>query len=84
MARRMLNEKELPNIFWVEAENTTMFVQNWLPTNVLEDKTPFEAWYRFKPSLSFLKVFGCVCFVHISQVKRDKLETKATTGIFVG
>ena len=48
------------------------------------DKTPFEAWYGYKPSLTFLKVFGCVCFAHVPQVKRDKLDKKATPGIFVG
>lgn len=47
-------------------------------------KTPFEASYGYKPSLSFLKVFGCVCFGHVPQVKRDKLDKKAISGIFVG
>jgi hypothetical protein len=50
----------------------------------LKDKTPFEAWYGYKPSLTFLKVFGCVCFAHVPQVKRDKLDKKAIPGIFVG
>ena len=50
----------------------------------MEDKTPFEAWYGYKPSLSFLKVFGCVCFAHVPQVKRDKLDKKAIPGVFVG
>jgi len=50
----------------------------------LEDKTPFEAWYGYKPTLSFLKVFSCLCFVHIPQVKRDKHDKKAIPGIFVG
>ena len=55
MARCMLHEKELPKIFWAEATNTTVFMQNRLPTKALKDKTPFEACYGFKPSLSFLK-----------------------------
>jgi len=38
----------------------------------------------YKPSLNFLKVFGCVCFVHVPHVKRDKLDKKAIPGIFVG
>jgi len=84
MARCMLHEKELPKTFWAEAANTTVFLQNRLPTKALKDKTPFEAWYGYKPSLTFLKVFGCVCFVYIPQVKRDKLDKKATPGIFVG
>ena len=62
MARCMLHEMELPKTFWAEATNTAIFMKNWLPTKALNDKTPFEAWYGFKPSLTFLKVFGCVFF----------------------
>ena len=29
-------------------------------------------------------MFGCVCFVHVPQVKRDKLDKKAIPSIFVG
>ena len=84
MERCMLHKMELPKTFWAEEANTVVFVQNQLPTKALEDKTPFEAWYGFKPSLNFLKVFGCVCFVHIPQVKRDKLDKKAIPDIFIG
>ena len=84
MARCMLHEKELPKQFWAEAANTTVFIQNRLPTKALQDKTPFEAWYEYKPSLTFLKVFGCVCFAHVPKVKRDKLDKKALLSIFVG
>ena len=84
MARCMLHEKNLPKVFWAEAANTAVFLQNRLPTKLLAEKTPFEVWYNYKPSLSFLKVFGSTCFVHIPQIKRDKLDKKAMQGIFVG
>ena len=84
MARCMLHEKNLPKVFWAEAANTTVFLQNRLLTKLLAEKTPFEVWYNYKPSLSFLKVFGSTCFVHIPQIKRDKLDKKAMQGIFVG
>jgi hypothetical protein len=84
MARCMLHEKNLPKVFWAEAANTAVFLQNRLSTKLLAEKTPFEVWYNYKPSLSFLKVFGSTCFVHIPQIKRDKLDKKAMQGIFVG
>jgi len=84
MARCMLHEKELPKEFWAEAANTAVFLQNRLPSKALKDKTPFEAWHGYKPSLTLLKVFGCVCFAHVPQVKRGKLDKKAIPGIFVG
>jgi len=79
----MLREKELPKKFWVETANITSFLQNQLPTKVMEDKSSLEAWCGYKHSLSFLKVFGCVCFIHVPQVKHDKLDKKAILGIFM-
>ncbi|KAA3487962.1 pleiotropic drug resistance protein 3-like [Gossypium australe] len=55
-----------------------------LPTKTVEKKTPFEAWYGFKPSVSHLKVFGCTCFVHVLEEKRSKLESRSQPGRFVG
>ena len=84
MARCLLHDKDLPKKFWAEAASTSVFLLNRLPTKALSKSTPFEAWYGFKPKLMNLKVFGCLCFSYIPQVKRDKLDKKAEAGIFVG
>lgn len=84
MARCLLHDKGLPKKFWAEAANTAVFLQNRLPTKALQRRTPFEAWYGYKPELLNLKTFGCLCFSHIPHVKRDKLDKKAESGIFVG
>ena len=65
MTRCMLHEKNLFKSFWDEAANTTIFIQNRLPTTTVKDKTPFEAWYGYKPSLNFLKIFVCLCFTYV-------------------
>lgn len=63
MSRCLLFEKKLPNQLWVEATNTFVYLLNRLPTKAMKDMTPFEGWFGFKPSVSHLKVFGCVlCF----------------------
>jgi hypothetical protein len=31
-----------------------------------------------------LKIFGCICFTHVPQVKRDKLDKKSEPGVFIG
>ncbi|KAL4019983.1 hypothetical protein IC575_018747 [Cucumis melo] len=83
MTRCMLHEKSLPKKFWARRKYT-VFLQNRLPTKALKEKTPFEAWYGYKPSLKFLKVFGCLCFTHVPQSKRDKLDRRASPGVFIG
>jgi len=84
MTRCMLHEKHLPKRFWAEAASTAVFLQNRLPSRSVKDKTPYEAWYGHKPSLQFLRIFGCLCFSYIPQVKRDKLDKKAVPDIFIG
>ena len=61
MARCLMIQKNLPKALWAEAVNTANYIQNRLPTKALDQKTPFEAWFGFKPSLAHLKVFGCIC-----------------------
>ena len=62
MTRCLLHEKGLPKKFWAEAANTAVFLLNILLTKALQKKTPFEAWFGYKPLLLNLKTFGCLCF----------------------
>nr|KYP39287.1 Retrovirus-related Pol polyprotein from transposon TNT 1-94 [Cajanus cajan] len=72
--------------FWAEVAHTIVFLQNRLLTynQVVKDRTPYEAWYGHKPSLNFLKIFGCLCFTHVSQSKHNKLDKRASLDIFIG
>ena len=84
MARSMLKEKGLPNTFWAEAVYTAVYILNRCPTKSVKDKTPIEAWNGKKPSAKHLRVFGSICYIHIPDVKRHKLEDKTIRGIFLG
>ncbi|CAL2254986.1 unnamed protein product [Prunus armeniaca] len=84
MARSMIFEKGLPNTFWAEAVYIAVYLLNRCPTKALQNKTPIEAWSNIKPSAKHLKVFGCICYVHIPKEKRHKLEEKSEVGIFLG
>lgn len=37
-----------------------------------------------KPLVKHLKVFGCICYVHVPAARRHKLEEKAEKDIFMG
>ena len=79
-----MSSNQLPKKFWVEVAHTSVFLLNRLPIKALQQKTPFEAWYDYKPWLKILKTFGCLCFSYIPHVKRDKLDKKAEARIFIG
>ncbi|CAL8132132.1 unnamed protein product [Prunus armeniaca] len=84
MAKAMLHEKGLPYYLWAEAVHTAVYLLNRCPTKALGDKTPFEAYSGRKPGLAHLKIFGCLCYVHIPSEVRQKLDAKSTKSIFVG
>jgi len=83
IVRCMLHEKGLPKEYWAETANTAVFLLNQLPTKTVNGKTSFETCYGYKPYLKIFKVFGCLCFTYVPQIKRDKLDKKAEPGIFV-
>ncbi|XP_057996597.1 uncharacterized protein LOC131175917 [Hevea brasiliensis] len=84
MAKCMLKMKGLPKEFWAEAEYTAMYLLNRLPSRSVEGKTPIEAWLKTKPSTKHLRLFGFICYIHIPDAKRVKLDDKAELGIFLG
>ncbi|KAG8491981.1 hypothetical protein CXB51_015331 [Gossypium anomalum] len=84
MAKYLLFESKVPSKFWAETTNTSVYLLNKLPTTAVNDKTPFEVWHDLKPTVSHLKVFGCVCYTLIPAEKRTKLDKKSMPGIFVG
>ena len=80
----MLHHAGLPLQFWAEACSTAVYVHNRSPTVALKDKTPYECLTGAKPDVSHLKVFGCVCYVHIPDNVRKKLYVKAYKAVFTG
>ena len=83
-ARSMIKGKNLSNGFWAEAISTVVYLKNRSPTKILENKTPFEAFYGYKPEVSHLKIFGSKAFSHIPKEDRRKLDAKAIKCIFIG
>ena len=64
--------------------DTTCYLVNQPPTSALIDKTPQEVWTGKKPSIKYLKVFGCDAYVHVPKEKRSKLDNKGKKCIFIG
>nr|GEY37939.1 putative Gag-Pol polyprotein, identical [Tanacetum cinerariifolium] len=45
--------------------------------------TPYEAWSGNKPSVSHLRIFGCICHVLVTS-QRHKLDSKSQKHVFIG
>ncbi|GKB17600.1 zinc finger, CCHC-type containing protein [Tanacetum coccineum] len=46
--------------------------------------TPYELWYKKRPNLSYLRVWGCRAVVRLTDPKRKTLGEKGIKCIFVG
>ena len=55
-----------------------VFILNRAPTKALTGKTPFEAWYGRKPSLSFHQTFDCIGHVKKTKPILTKLEDRCS------
>ncbi|KAI3669642.1 hypothetical protein L6452_40952 [Arctium lappa] len=83
-ARSMLSDSHLPTQFWAEAVNTACFTQNRSLIIKRFGKTAYELFVGRKPSISFLHIFGCQCFILNNRDQLGKFDPKADDGIFLG
>ena len=64
--------------------STTTYLLNRCPTKRLKEKVPEEVWFGRKPLVSHLRIFGSLCYKHIADAKRRKLEDKSEPMILIG
>ena len=81
MVRSMMTRTDLPISLWGYALETAVFLLNRLPLKAVE-KTPYELWTGKRPSLSFLKIWGCEAYV--KRQASDNLASKFDKCLFVG
>ena len=63
---------------------TAAFVINRIPQSRLVFVSPFEKLWKMKPTVSYFRVFGCVCYVFVLNHLRSKFDKKVVRYIFVG
>ena len=83
-ARSMRLHTGLQESFWADAINTAAHLINKGPLVPLEYQLPEECWTRRKVDLSYLRIFGCLCYVLVDSDSRDKLDAKSKKCYFIG
>ena len=83
MVNAMLSYSGLSDGFWGEAMLTACYLLNRVP-NKRNKTTPYELWYKKRPNLAFLRVWGCRAVVRLPDPKRKTLGEKGIDCIFVG
>nr|GEV39926.1 ribonuclease H-like domain-containing protein [Tanacetum cinerariifolium] len=83
-ARTMLADSLLPTIFWSEAVATACYVLNRVLVTKPHHKTPYELLTGDKPSISYLKPFGCHVTILNTSDTLGKFDKKSNEGYIVG
>jgi len=61
-----------------------VYVLNRSPTKRLNGVTPEEAWSSIKPNVKHLRILGAICYKHIPDQLRQKLDDKGELMVFHG
>nr|GEY84228.1 putative ribonuclease H-like domain-containing protein [Tanacetum cinerariifolium] len=83
-ARTMLADLLLPIPFWAEAVNTICYLQNRVLVTKPHNKTPYELLLGRKPSIGFMRPFGCPITILNTLDPLEKFDGKADEGFLVG
>nr|GEV18057.1 hypothetical protein [Tanacetum cinerariifolium] len=83
-ARTMLIFSRAPLFLWAEAIATACFTQNHSIIHHRFNKTPYELINGRKLDISFLHVFGALCYPKNDREDTGKLGAKADIGFFIG
>lgn len=61
----MLHYQKLPKFPWAKASHVFVYVENKVPHQALENKTPEEVFTGVKPEISHLHIFRCPIYFHV-------------------
>ena len=83
-ARALFFQSRVPTRFWGECLLCATHLINRMTLSSVNFQSPYELLYGHKPSLTHLKVFGCLCYVSTIKAHRSKFEPRALSCIFLG
>ena len=82
MVKTMLNDNLTLKHFWIEAINTTCYLQNII--RPILKKSYYELWKGQKPNISYFYPFRCKCFIFNTKDNLKKFDSKSHNGTFLG
>ena len=65
MVRSMMPDTDLPLSFWGLTLETVTLLLDQVPSKTVS-QTPYELWFGKRPSLSYLRVWGCDAYVKLT------------------
>ena len=75
MAKTMLMDSNLTNVFWAQVVNTTIHIQKKLILRNTIDKTPYKLWKGRPANVKHFKVFGSKCYIKRGDGRMGKFDS---------
>ena len=79
--RAILSDCGLPIQYWGFAAKVSCLYKNLSPTSK-KRFTPFEYWFKKKPTIEMLRVFGCLAYY--KEEEKGKLSPQTQRGLMLG
>ncbi|MBW0460819.1 hypothetical protein O181_000534 [Austropuccinia psidii MF-1] len=70
-ARCLLKDSGMDPSLWAKAANTSVYLENLMPSKNINFEVPFKKWLKREPSLKHLQHFGCLAIA-----LKQKLDSK--------
>ena len=84
METYMIEAKDLSPKLWDEAINYVSYIQNIYLHKLVNEKTPYEAWFGQKTNISHFRIFGSRACARIPLENRKALQPQRKECIMVG
>jgi hypothetical protein len=84
MARTMIMDSKLTDIFWTQAVHIVIHIQNRVMLRNNTDKTPYELWKGRPTNVKHFRVFGSKCYIKREDGRMGKFDSRVDKGILVG
>jgi hypothetical protein len=84
MARTMLKDSKLGDIFWAHEVHKTVHILNRGMLRSNSDNTPYELWKGRPENVKHFRVFGSKCYIKTEDDKIGKFDSRVHKCIFLG
>jgi hypothetical protein len=82
MVNAMLDHSGLLENLWGEAIFSTIHILKRVSSK-RNDMSPYELWFKRKPNLNYFKLWGCIAYVRLLDLKRSKLGPRTSKCVFI-
>lgn len=83
-ARSLILQAGFDKSFWEDAVYMAAYITNRTQSYLVKEKTPYELWFKTKPNVSNMRIFGCIAYARIPDALRTKLDNKGKKCRFIG